>query len=210
MKSQSLNVHQRLLQAFEERGTKQRIARGEFLTRIGATEHTLYRILDGAVRAVYYTDDDEKTIRLGHEGSLINALSSFMTERPSEVAIQAIRETHVQCLPRSAAREIFDTSDDYAGFLEGLLVQQTERELDLLIDAPQKRLDRVLQRSPALFQHVPLKPACVPVNPNSSMPWPPSRANANPRPRSGPSILPTSSMPSRTKPDGVPWNAWNT
>ncbi|MCH5717306.1 cyclic nucleotide-binding domain-containing protein [Niabella hibiscisoli] len=38
--------------------------------------------------------------------------------------------------------------------LEGLVVQQIEREKDLLIQSPRERYERVLKRSPQLFQEV--------------------------------------------------------
>ena len=41
--------------------------------------------------------------------------------------------------------------------LENLITQQMEREVDLLIESPAERLKRILERSPNLFQHVPLK-----------------------------------------------------
>jgi hypothetical protein len=42
-------------------------------------------------------------------------------------------------------------------FLEDLVLQQLEREKDLLINAPAERYERVLKRSPKLFQEVPNK-----------------------------------------------------
>jgi hypothetical protein len=41
--------------------------------------------------------------------------------------------------------------------LEDLVVQQLEREKDLLINAPGERFERVLTRSPKLFQEIPNK-----------------------------------------------------
>ena len=45
----------------------------------------------------------------------------------------------------------------YIELLESLVTQQIDREIDLLITSPTQRLKRVLDRSPNLFQHVPLK-----------------------------------------------------
>jgi hypothetical protein len=38
--------------------------------------------------------------------------------------------------------------------LESLILQQMNREIDLLISSPKERFDRVLARSPRLFQEV--------------------------------------------------------
>lgn len=45
----------------------------------------------------------------------------------------------------------------YIKLLETLITQQIDREIDLLIISPSERLSRVLERSPQLFQHIPLK-----------------------------------------------------
>jgi hypothetical protein len=39
--------------------------------------------------------------------------------------------------------------------LENLAVQQLEREIDLLKNSPKERYERVLKRSPQLFQEIP-------------------------------------------------------
>lgn len=41
--------------------------------------------------------------------------------------------------------------------LQNLILQQLEREKDLLIKSPKERYVRVLQRSPRLFQEIPNK-----------------------------------------------------
>lgn len=41
--------------------------------------------------------------------------------------------------------------------LENLLLQQIEREIDILTNSPKERYLRVLKRSPLLFQEIPHK-----------------------------------------------------
>jgi CRP-like cAMP-binding protein len=50
-----------------------------------------------------------------------------------------------------------ESLQQYTALLESLITQQIDREVDLLITSPTVRLTRVLQRSPNLFQEVPLK-----------------------------------------------------
>ena len=45
----------------------------------------------------------------------------------------------------------------WSGILEDLVLQQIEREKDLLINSPKERYERVLKRSPQLFQEIPNK-----------------------------------------------------
>lgn len=143
--------------AFEEKSKARLLKKGEFLLKEGLVENNLYLIEKGAVKIYYLSEYGEKIIRLGYNGSIINSLSSFLNGRPSELYIEAIRQTKVKIISRAVVQNIIDSSHDYSNFLETILVQQLERELDLLEDSPARRLERVLQRSPDLFQHVPLK-----------------------------------------------------
>ena len=45
----------------------------------------------------------------------------------------------------------------YIELLEAMVLQQMDREIDLLTVSPVERLNRVLLRSPHLFQEIPLK-----------------------------------------------------
>ena len=47
--------------------------------------------------------------------------------------------------------ELWDT------LLQGLIIQQLEREIDILTSSPVERYKRVLKRSPQLFQEIPHK-----------------------------------------------------
>ena len=109
----------------------------------------------------HVTEFEEQTIRFGYEGSIITSLSSFITGNPSEFYIEALRKTVVKTISKAKLYEIVNESHEslaqYSKLLENLVVQQMEREIDLLTESPTKRLQRVLDRSPNLFQEIPLK-----------------------------------------------------
>lgn len=131
--------------------------KGDILTREGSIENNLFFIEDGAVKIYYQSELSEHIIRLGYNGSILNSLTSFLTQTPSELIIEVIRESNVKILKRYHVMKIIENSTGYGKFLEKLITEQLEREIDLLQDSPSKRLDRVLKRSPHLFQHIPLK-----------------------------------------------------
>jgi len=136
-------------------------SRGDYLIREGQVEQHVYIIESGAVRIFHVSEFEEQTIRFGYEGSIITSLSSFITGKPSELFIEALRKTTVKLLSKTQLYEVVNSSADYllqyTKMLESLVVQQMEREIDLLTESPAKRLKRVLERSPDLFQQVPLK-----------------------------------------------------
>jgi len=137
------------------------LSKGDYVVRQGQVEQSLYLIVSGAVRVFHVTEFEEQTIRFGYQGSMITSLSSFITGKPSELYMEALRKTTLRVVSRRKLFEVVNENPEnqssYIMLLEGLIVQQMEREVDLLTESPTKRLQRVLDRSPNLFQEIPLK-----------------------------------------------------
>ena len=146
---------------FKNEGVKKTIQKGALLLKEGETERHIYLIETGAVRLFHLTESEEQTIRLGYDGTLINSLSSFIKEAPSEFYLQAIRKTTYTTISKEALQAFVNANEDnlkqYILLLETLITQQIDREVDLLTISPVERLNRVLSRSPHLFQKIPLK-----------------------------------------------------
>lgn len=153
--------YHKLHAAFEELGTPRTISKGQFLIREGEIENKLYLIRSGAVRVFYLTEFEEIIVRFGYKDSILTSLSSFIKGTPSEFFIEAMRKTEVSSIFRHDLMALVNESTDnllqYTALLENLITQQIEREIDVLITSPAERLNRVLKRSPNLFQEVPLK-----------------------------------------------------
>ena len=136
-------------------------SRGEYLKYGGDTDTNIYFIVEGSVRVYVLEEEEELTIRLGYKNNIIAAVDSFVTERSSDLYIQAIKKTHVKVLKKSTFMHWVNTSMErlelWRQNLEILVVQQMERERDILTTSPIERYHRVLSRSPQLFQEVPDK-----------------------------------------------------
>ncbi|MEO8960834.1 MAG: Crp/Fnr family transcriptional regulator [Ginsengibacter sp.] len=155
------NFIEKLLDAFDEFSDQKTIAKNQFLIREGQIEKNLFYIETGAVRVFRLTELEEQTIRFGCRGSLINSLYSFIKDSPSEFYIETIRKTTVKVMKKENLLKLaYGTRESliqYVQLLEDLVTQQIEREIDLLTDSPSERLQRILKRSPNLFQEIPLK-----------------------------------------------------
>jgi CRP-like cAMP-binding protein len=151
----------KLLEIASSEGMDKIFSKGDFIVKEGQVEQSIYFIKTGAVRVFHVTEFEEQTIRFGYEGSTITSLSSFITGKPSEFYIEALRKTTVKIISKQQLFDLVNASPQhmhqYTRLLENLIVQQMEREIDLLTESPTKRLQRVLQRSPNLFQEIPLK-----------------------------------------------------
>ena len=133
----------------------------DYLLRAGEVEQKIYFVASGAVMAGLVGEEEEHIIRFGYSGSIINSLASFYQQQPSDMYLQAIRKTHYHSINQSDFRRIVGENElsvqSYCQMLEMLVVQQMEREVDLLVASPKDRIMRVMKRSPQLFQEVPHK-----------------------------------------------------
>ncbi|HKK80348.1 MAG TPA: Crp/Fnr family transcriptional regulator [Phaeodactylibacter sp.] len=139
----------------------QTLPRNAMLKTEGSVDTNIYYIESGSIRIFLYSEEEEHTIRFGYERNFITALDSFISEQPSDLYMQAIRKTEVKWVSKPRYMEIVNSKPEYIALynqlLEQLVLQQMEREQDLLINSPEERYRRVLQRSPQLFQEIPHK-----------------------------------------------------
>jgi CRP-like cAMP-binding protein len=142
-------------------GTSKSFARGDFILQQGDIEKNLYYVASGAIRVFLLSEHEEQTIRFGYTGSVINSLASYISGKPSDFYIEAIRKTTLKVISREEVLKLVYQDEahlrGYLGLMETVIVQQMEREIDLLTLSPTERLNRVLRRSPDLFQRIPLK-----------------------------------------------------
>lgn len=137
------------------------LQRSEYLVLADQLDTHIYLVKEGALR-IYVTDEEQElTIRLAYGGDLVVALDSFLIGRPTVLYIQALRQSEVRVMSRDRFDEWINSDIAHLRLwnqLQGLmLVDQLERERDILTSSPVDRYNRVLARSPRLFQEVPRK-----------------------------------------------------
>lgn len=137
------------------------LPRNTYLKVSGSIDRNLYYVEEGSLRMFVIREFEEHTIRFAYTGNFFAALDSFITGQPSDLYIQTIRRTQLKVLSRSRFMEVVQQSPEYSAIwtriLELVVVQQLEREQDILTTSPAERYERVMQRSPQLFQEIPHK-----------------------------------------------------
>lgn len=136
------------------------IGRNELLTRKGSVDTNIYYVESGSLRMFVSDNEEEQTIRFGYRDNLIVALDSFLTGKPSALYIQAIKKSVIKVVTKKQVEQFLETESNHnlwTKILENLVVQQLEREMDILTSAPKERYERVLKRSPQLFQQIPMR-----------------------------------------------------
>jgi CRP-like cAMP-binding protein len=158
-----MNPMERLKKEIDERklwAMDIELKRNDSLIREGMRERYIYYVLQGSLRVVVCSEQEEHTIRFGYKGSFITALDSFLSGKPTTYSIYAIKKAHIKAIEKDTFMHLVENGDNaqwYVRVMEGLVLQQMERELDLLTDSPIERYHRVLARSPHLFQEIPNK-----------------------------------------------------
>lgn len=134
------------------------LERNEFLKFGASVDTNVYYVENGSLRIFVLDDEEEQTIRFGYKGSLIVALDSFFTNQPSLFFIQAIKKTVIKIITKQQIDNFLNGEANsilWNKILENLILQQLEREIDILTSSPKERYLRVLKRSPQLFQEIP-------------------------------------------------------
>ena len=137
------------------------LKRGAYLVMEGQTDQNIYFVVEGAFCMTWSTAEEEHVIRLGYKGSMMAALASFMTGKPSVLSIKALRKSTVLKITKADFNIFLSKSEEnmqlYVRLLEDSVTQQLEREMDILTESPTERYQRVLARSPHIFQEIPAK-----------------------------------------------------
>jgi CRP-like cAMP-binding protein len=148
--------------AFEPLWKKQvHLNRYDFLIRQGQVEQGLYFVTSGALRIYYPLPDEDICVGFGYPNTLMISFPSFVDGKPSAYYIQALKKSELLGISKTDLVNLMEERPNIKRFwyeqLEKALVGKIEREVDLLLPEPEQRLQRVMQRSPHLFQHIPKK-----------------------------------------------------
>lgn len=136
------------------------LERNEFLKVKGTIDNNVYYVENGSLRIFVMDNDEEQIIRFGYEKNLVTALDSYLSGKPSDLYIQALKKTVVRVISKAQIEEFLKEEHNrllWVKILADLVLQQMEREIDILTSSPKERYNRVLKRSPQLFQQIPNK-----------------------------------------------------
>ena len=135
--------------------------RNAYLKTAGSVDTNIYLVLEGSIRIFVIDANEEHTIRFGYKNNLIASLDSFLNEKPSDFYMQALKRTKLKLIDKYSFLKFVNSNEEnektYKLLLENFVLQQMERERDILTNSPLERYQRVLKRSPQLFQEIPHK-----------------------------------------------------
>jgi CRP-like cAMP-binding protein len=157
---QMIHVSDEELDAFLAQSIVRNFKRGDILSRPEIVPHEIFFINKGIVR-VLITDNEgaEHTIHFALENQFIADYSNFIQKQPSFYSLQALEETQVVVLPRTAIEW------GYANLAEGqkmgrliaefYFIYQDNRIKNLYARTPKQRYDSITEVFPNIYNRVP-------------------------------------------------------
>lgn len=137
------------------------LKRGDFLTRPGSVDLNVYWLVSGALHVYMIEENEAHSIRFGYRNNVIVAMDCFLTGAPTQFYMESLKQSTLKRISKQRLIAFLKSSEEglslWTEMLQGLILQQMEREIDLLTTSPTERYERVFSRSPQLFQEIPLK-----------------------------------------------------
>lgn len=138
---------------------KQTFNRGQFIVRAGEVENQVHFVLEGTQTIHYLDNGKEVCVGFGYPGTILIAYPSFITGKPSDFYLQAIKKTEVLSLQHSDWKMLLETVPKFKAvwftLTEQALIGMMAREVELHLASNAERFDRLLKRSPQLLQLIP-------------------------------------------------------
>jgi CRP-like cAMP-binding protein len=138
-----------------------KLKRNEFLIEKGATETKLFYVVEGSMRIYFPHEAEEICVGFAYDHSLICSYPSFIQGKPSLYAIQALTKTELVAISKNNFYNLFQQyraiESIWRMLEEDALMGKIERETEMLTFTPEQRYNRLLKRSPHIFQIIPKK-----------------------------------------------------
>ena len=75
--------------------------RKEYLKVKGSIDTNLYFVVSGSLRIYVLEEFEENIIRFGYKNNFIASLDSFISEKPSDLYIQAIKKSELKVINKT-------------------------------------------------------------------------------------------------------------
>ncbi|MFV0535884.1 MAG: Crp/Fnr family transcriptional regulator [Dysgonomonas sp.] len=146
---------------FQNEGRIKYYEKNELFIRQGQKNDLVGFIKEGGFRYLSYTSSgNEQIVGYSFEGDFVVDYPTFQTQKPSDVNVQAIKDTVIYLLKRDVINEYFkkfSKEDLRSKVAEVFLEDIYSRLLSLYCDTPEERYIKLIKRYPPILELVHLK-----------------------------------------------------
>ena len=153
-----LNFSDEMYHRFIELTEKKQLNKKELFAQQGTVCCHLGFIESGVLRSYIEKDAEEYIKDFYFPESFVVAYGSFLSGEPCIGNIQALKETHLITLSRSAYDMLLEESNEWFKFgkyiSDNLLIKKCRKETSFLMDSAYERYKLLLRTYPNIEQHV--------------------------------------------------------
>ena len=136
-------------------------AKNDIITKYHQIEHHAYYLLNGIVKiSMIRNEEDERILEFFFPNSFFSSYTSFLTQEPSNVEIQALSDCEVEVIKQSDMQEAYKTSmlaNELGRIVaEKYYIHKTNRENDSLTISATERYQALVNYRPELVQQIPV------------------------------------------------------
>lgn len=153
-----LNLSNDMCDRFLELAETKYLKKKELFVQQGKVCYNLGIIESGVLRSYIEKDAAEYIKDFYFPGSIVVSYKSFLTAEPSIGSIQALEDTHLIILSRSAYEQLLIESNEWYKFgkyiSDSLLIKKCRKETSFLMDNAFERYKLLLNTYPQIEQHL--------------------------------------------------------
>jgi CRP-like cAMP-binding protein len=129
------------------------------LLNVGIVSNEVFYLINGCIRLYCEKDGDELSTYFFTENMFAGSYDSFLSRKPSKVAIETLEECEVLVLTHEAQEELYRVFPKMNEFIRKAIEQRFVLLHDLfisyLLNSPEERYLTLLEERPDLLQRIP-------------------------------------------------------
>ena len=137
------------------------VKKNSYVLKEGDTCKDLVFVQKGCLRLYYVKDDIDVSVWFAFKHSSAIEIYSFISENPSEYFLQAIEDSEVLYLPKTALKKLYERhpkmQEMMKNFWEAVLLDLINRFTALQKDSAEKRYLDLLNKQPDYLESIPQK-----------------------------------------------------
>lgn len=138
-----------------------RFKKKQLVSREGEVENYLNFIVSGLARKYYVSNEEQHTVQLAIEGSIIHVQESFHGRKPSEFVIETLEPCTLAAITHDDLERIYSTNSKMERLgrlvITFSMLQQAKRQMLMMKQTPRERFMHLVDNNSELLQRVPQK-----------------------------------------------------
>jgi CRP-like cAMP-binding protein len=138
---------------------KKKFKKKSILLEIGKVSNEVFYLINGCIRLYCEKDGEELSTYFFTENMFAGSYDSFLSRRPSKVAIETLEESEVLVLTHEAQEKLYEIFPKMNEFIRKAIEQRFVLLHDLfisyLLNSPEERYLTLIKDRPELLQRIP-------------------------------------------------------